>query len=79
MKNITTISATTLKGRAVGVNGLIDSSTLSTDWTSGYTVTLSKASDNLVTIKIEKSTAFGNTTTATPMSLVTDSVVLSFS
>ena len=79
LKNITTISATTLKGRAVGVNGLIDSSTLSTDWTSGYTVTLSKASDNLVTIKIEKSTAFGNTTTATPMSLVTDSVVLSFS
>ena len=79
LDNISTIAISTLKGRMVGINGTVDSSTLTTDWTSGYTATAFKVSENIIGISIVKSSAFGNCTTATPANLLLGSLTLAFS
>lgn len=68
MENISSVSATTLSGYIVGVNGALDNSTSSSSFLgSGYTVTCTKQENFHVRIGISKSSAFGNATAYTPV------------
>lgn len=77
--NISTITITALKGAAHGIGGVIDSSSSTKDWTSGYTLAAAKRIGNLAILDIQKTSAFSNATTNTPCVLYSNGITLSFS
>ena len=81
LKNISTITVSTLKGRAISSNGSIDGSTsLSYDWlATGYTATATKRSDNTIRIQIVKTTDMTNAANRLPVTFIVGTISLQFS
>ena len=78
LENISTISVTQLTGTIRGTTGYVDNVSTSSSWLTGYTVSATKGSGNIVHILISKSTALDNATNNTPICAAL-SVSLSFS
>ena len=68
---VSTITVDTFTGMICGLEGAIDSSTTSTDWTdtTNYSISAAKSSNNTVRVTITKadSSAFGDATGSTPI------------
>lgn len=78
LANITTITCNDCTGGVRGISGYVDGSRDSTDWTSGYTITCTKATDTIVQVEIKKSSAFSNVTNNTPIAYAAASFELEF-
>ena len=79
LDNISTVSVSAFKARVSGVGGLIESSSSTYDWTSGYTNTVSAVGKNYVTIRVDKSTTLSGATADTPVIVYIGTLTLSFS
>ena len=79
LANITTITCNVCTGGIRGISGYVDGSRDSTDWTSGYTITCTKATDTIVQVQIKKSSAFSGTKNNTPIAYAAASFELEFS
>lgn len=79
LANITTITCNDCTGGVRGVSGYVDGSRDNTDWTSGYTITCTKATDHIVQVQVQKSSAFSNVTNNTPIAYAAASFELEFS
>lgn len=79
LANITTITCNECTGGIRGISGYVDGSRDSTDWTSGYTITCTKATDAIVQVQIKKSSAFSNVTNNTPIAYAAAKFELEFS
>lgn len=79
LANITTITCNVCTGGIRGISGYVDGSRDNTDWTSGYTITCTKASDKIVQVEVKKSSAFSNVTNNTPIAYAAASFELEFS
>ena len=67
LEDISTVTVQTLTGRIRGINGYVDGASSDADWTSGYTVSASKYSNNQIEIRISKSSALSSATNNTPV------------
>ena len=79
LANITTITCNVCTGGIRGISGYVDGSRDSTDWTSGYTITCTKATDKVVQVEVKKSSAFSGVTNNTPIAYAAVSFELEFS
>ena len=79
LDNITTVTVSTLKARVSGVGGLIESSSSTYDWTSGYTITVTNTGKDYVTVRVDKSTVLSGATVDTPVIVYLGTLTLSFS
>lgn len=79
LANITTITCNVCTGGIRGISGYVDGSRDNTDWTSGYTITCTKAADKIVQVEIKKSSAFSDVTNNTPIAYAAASFELEFS
>ena len=79
LDNITTVTVSTLKARVSGVGGLIESSSSTYDWTSGYTITVTNTGKDYVTVRVDKSTVLSGATADTPVIVYLGTLTLSFS
>lgn len=79
LANITTITCNDCTGGIRGISGYVDGSRDSTNWTSGYTIICTKATDHIVQVQIEKSSAFSNVKNNTPIAYAAASFELEFS
>jgi len=79
LANITTITCNVCTGGIRGISGYVDGSRDNTDWTSGYTITCTKAADKIVQVEVKKSSAFSGTTNNTPIAYAAASFELEFS
>lgn len=71
MGGITGVSVTTLTGVLIGAKGYLDSNSSNVDLlSSAYTVTVTKSSDNIVSLTIDRSTAFTNVDNNTPIAFI---------
>jgi len=77
--NISSISVTACSGAVYGINGVIDASSTTKNWMSGYTVTALKRVGNLIILDIQKSSAMSGATTNTPCMFYTNGISLTFS
>lgn len=68
MENISTVTVTTMSGYAMGVNGGLDGSTSTKDYTqSPYSISVTKQGNYHIRIGVSKSSAFTNTTPLSPV------------
>lgn len=68
MENISTVTVTTMSGYAMGVNGGLDGSTSTKDYTaSPYSISVAKQGNYYIRIGVSKSSAFTNTTPLSPV------------
>ena len=79
LANITTITCNVCTGGIRGISGYVDGSRDNTDWTSGYTITCTKATDKIVQVEVKKSSAFSNVTNNTPIAYAAAKFELEFS
>ena len=79
LANITAIACNVCTGGIRGISGYVDGSRDNTDWTSGYTITCTKATDKIVQVEVKKSSAFSNVTNNTPIAYAAASFELEFS
>lgn len=79
LANITTITCNVCTGGIRGISGYVDGSRDNTDWTSGYTITCTKATDKIVQVEVKKSSALSNVTNNTPIAYAAASFELEFS
>lgn len=72
LENITSIAVTALTGTACGVAGVVENSSLTTDWTTmtGVTLTAAKADGDHIRLVVTKGSAFTGGTAYTPVELV---------
>ncbi len=78
--NISTISCSEFTGIIMGVSGTATpSSQTNYAATTGYTLTITAISSNIIRIRIAATTAWGNITNNTPCQFVVSNISLSFS
>jgi len=78
LANITTITCNICVGGIRGISGYVDGSRDNTDWTSGYTITCTKATDKIVQVEVKKSSAFSGVTNNTPIAYAAANFELEF-
>lgn len=79
--NITTITVTECSGTLRGISGYLNSETDNYDFaadTTNYSLVATKVKDNLITLQINKTTAFTNVTNNTPVSFYPNKLTLTF-
>lgn len=81
LANITNIDVTAFTGGVRTTDaGYLDGRNTTYNWiNSTYTITATKASDNLVMVELTKASAFSNVTTNTPVTFAAYPITLSFS
>jgi len=78
---ITTITVTECSGTLRGISGYLNSETDNYDFaadTTNYSLVATKVKDNLITLQINKTTAFTNVTSNTPVSFYPNKLTLTF-
>lgn len=79
--NITTITVTECSGTLRGISGYLNSESDNYDFaadTTNYSLVATKVKDNLITLQINKTTAYTNVTNNTPVSFYPNKLTLTF-